>query len=162
MNNIVLNTVEQKIAKYIANQRYENARSKNIIDCKIGTQSNYDTDLEGISSEIAFCKAYNIYPNLENNIDDGFDVIYNGFKIDIKSTKYKSGCLLATLKQKNNNNVDIFVLVIGRFPGPYTVIGAATKQSLINEQNIKDLGRGKGYVLEQKDLKDVTNLINGW
>jgi hypothetical protein len=69
--------------------------------------------------------------------------------VDVKSTRYQSGRLLATLK--DNPDVDIYVLAIVEdnrvcFPG------YARKSRLCSEENKVNLGRGVGYALEQSKL----------
>ena len=51
-----LGETEQKVCEYVAKERYNNARRKGITDNKKGPQSNYDTDLEGVASEMAAAK----------------------------------------------------------------------------------------------------------
>ena len=157
---VSLNGIEQSICKHIAQQRYSNARKKGIKDLKMGPQDNYDTDLEGFGAEMAFCKLYNCYPDLHIGLDKDYDCVINSVKIDVKTTKYKTGKLLATLK-KTDSDIDMYVLMVGEFPN-YTCVGGAYKEDLIKDENIKDLGRGKGYVLEQNQLTDVNTLIAGW
>jgi hypothetical protein len=154
-----LNEIEQSICKHIAEQRYLNARKKGIVDRKLGGQTTEITDLDGFGAEMAFCKIANCYPDLKIGLDNDYDCLYNGLKIDVKQTKYKKGRLLATLK-KTNSDVDIYVLMIGEFPN-YEFIGWARKDDLIKPENIKDLGRGNGYVLEQSQLKSKEELLNG-
>ena len=56
---------------------------------------------------------------------------------------------------KKETFVDIFVLMIGKFPS-FTYKGWVTHDYLINEKNIKDLGKGKGYCINQSELnKDL-------
>ena len=57
---ITLDLTEQLICKAISNKRYQNARDMNVKNSKMGGQSNEQTDLEGISSELAFCKLFNV------------------------------------------------------------------------------------------------------
>lgn len=158
-NNIKLNEIEQDLAQKIGKMRYENARNKGIIDRKMGDQSCYETDLEGMAAEIAFCKLLNIYPDLHIGLDRDYDCVFRGKKIDVKTTKYKTGKLLATLKKKNAD-VDIYVLVIGSFPGPYKIVGWVTKDEMFSDKNIRNLGKGDGYCVEQKDLRNIKDLEN--
>ena len=48
---ITLNDAEQRLAKYVARARTDNARSINLAQTKIGPQSQYETDLEGMGAE---------------------------------------------------------------------------------------------------------------
>jgi hypothetical protein len=60
---------------------------------------------------------------------------------------------LATVK-KIEDPCDIYVLVIVDDNGG-DVIGYATKEDLFDEKNIKDLGHGNTYTLDQNELKEL-------
>ena len=142
-HQITLSKNEQRLAKFIARSRYENARSNNIPDLKISNQSNEEIDLEGFGAELAYCKLMN------------FDCVSRlGVTIDIKTTKYKSGHLLATLKKKENPP-DKYVLIIGEFPN-YRIVGEVGADEFLQDVNIKNFGRGRGYALSQMELKPLT------
>ena len=151
---VILNDAEQKLAKYVAKGRYKNARSNGVKDGKMGDQSNWQTDLEGVAAEIAYCKYANLYPDLE--IDDPANLPIHdsispkGHTIDVKSTTYEDGKLLAVIG-KVNKRCNIYVLVTGRFPD-YLIKGWATEHMLFIPENIGDLGHGKGYMLVQDDI----------
>ena len=150
---IKLNIAEQRLAKYLAKKRYENARRRGKPNMKMGEQSDEQTDLEGVGAEIAYCKAMNVYPDLETDLDklpSEDAILANGISVDVKSTTYSNGRLLVTLK-KSVGDVDMYVLVTGRFP-EYQIIGTTLSENVFKAKNIKNLGRGDGYVIEQKDL----------
>ena len=153
---ITLSENEQRLAKFIAKKRYENARKNNIKDLKMGDQSNEETDLEGFGAELAYCKLMNLFPDLETG--DGlpnFDCVSRlGVTIDVKTTKRKSGHLLATLKKKNNPP-DKYVLIIGEFPS-YRIVGEIGSEEFLRDANIRNFGRGQGYALTQMELNPIT------
>jgi hypothetical protein len=154
MTKITLNKAEQKLATYLAKCRYANARANGIPDKKIGPQSNWQTDLEGIGAEIAYCKAMNLYPDLE--ITQGYTptedcVTPHGDSVDVKTTKYRNGHLLATLK-KAKKSCDLYALVVGSFPS-YRIAGHMSHDELCRDDRIKDMGHGKGYAAPQDELE---------
>lgn len=157
---IKLNEAEQLIAKFIAKERYDSARKKNIKDLKMGKQSNWETDLEGIGGEIAACKYFGVYPDyvltpVGATAFSKFDLITKkGNKVDVKTTKYENGRLLAT-KKKKRGECDAYVLVIGEFPN-YRLVGWATDVELLDPKNIRDFGHGEGYALDQDQLRKFT------
>jgi hypothetical protein len=127
---------------------------KSTKDLKVGGQSNEETDLEGIAGELVACKFFNVYPDTETNLKDlpKYDLLTSkGSRVDVKTTQYKNGRLLATLNKKVCD-VDIYVLVIGSFP-VYDVVGWAKSEELIADKNIMNLGRGDGYALSQDQLR---------
>jgi len=145
---------EQMIAKFLAKERYDINRKNNVQDAKKGDQSNEFVDLEGIAGEIAFCKVFNVYPDLEIKVTtqdtDSGDCTLHGYKVDVKTTSYDTGRLIcATWK---NDDVDLYALMVGKFP-TYEFRGMATSSQLKQEKNKTDLGRGIVYALNQEDLQ---------
>lgn len=153
-NEIVLNRAEQMLAKYLAEERFKNARKQGKPNQKVGGQPDWYTDLNGIGGEIAVAKRFNVYPDTELDSSElpEHDLIIKGKKVDVKTTKYSDGKLLATIKKKVDA-VDIYVLVTGEFP-VYQIVKWCKSEELISDKNIKDLGRGNVYALEQEKLRD--------
>tara|TARA_R110002020_G_scaffold56181_1_gene155718 strand:+ start:1564 stop:2037 length:474 start_codon:yes stop_codon:yes gene_type:complete len=153
---VYLNNIEQQMAISIALGRYDNARTKGIEDKKIGNQPNWITDLDGIGGEIASCKHFGVYPDTKLDLYDmpKYDLMTKkGARVDVKTTKYKNGKLLATLNKKIED-CDIYVLVVGQFP-KYELVGWTEAKKLLKNENIADLGHGKGYVLDQDQLNII-------
>ena len=148
---ITLNEAEQRLARFIATGRTNAARSNHITDRKMGSQSNEQTDLEGIAAEIAFCKMHNVYPDLNINARPAADcVLPNGLSVDVKATRYDSGRLLAVRWKKTN--VHMFALMVGEFPS-YRYAGAMSAVELLREERLRDFGHGLGYAADQSELQ---------
>jgi hypothetical protein len=151
---VVLSEAEQRLAKFLATRRYQNARSKGLRNAKMGDQSNELTDLEGIASEIAFCKLMNIYPDLDLDHTNSADCfLRDGRAVDVKSTVYNSGRLLS-VRWKDASKVDIFVLMVGEFPR-YRCAGFMSSAELIQPNRLVDLGHGEGYAATQNELQSI-------
>ena len=141
-------------AQYLAKKRYFNNRIEGLIDMKIGKQSTWQTDYYGICAEIAFCKLCNLFPDAEIRPQAGtWDCsLPEGHKVDVKSTVYPNGRLLATLKKRAGTSDElIYVLMIGE-PPKFRFAGWAWAGELLREENIINLGHGPGYGMEQADL----------
>ena len=152
MDPITLDKTEREIAESLAKRRHFAARNSGVKNSKIGPQSNWQTDLEGVGSEFAFCKIFNTFPDLTVGArKGGHDCVLNKQKVDVKSTKYKTGRLLAK-KSKTLGDADVYVLMIGEFP-TYRFIGWAWNHELLKEENLIDLGHGEGFALAQALLK---------
>ena len=154
---ITLNSAEQIVCKQLALMRYEIARAVDRKDQQIGNQPSWQTDEDGIGGEIAASRLLNVYPSLVLKPDAGCDVMYRGKRLDIKTTRYKSGRLLAKLNARDDE-VDVYLLVTGTFP-EYDVVGYVLKDSLLSPKNIIDLGHGRGYGLSQDKLTPIEKLI---
>ena len=157
MKQIILNSAEQIVCKSLALMRYEIARAVNRKDQQIGKQPSWQTDEDGLGGEIAASRLLNVYPNLVLKPDAGWDILYQGMKIDVKTTRYINGRLLAKLNSRDEE-VDAYLLVTGTFP-EYNVVGYASRDSLLSPENIIDLGHGKGYGLSQEQLTPVEELV---
>lgn len=153
--SVTLSEAEQKLALFLAKQRYANARSKGITDNKIGSQSNYDTDFEGMAAEIAAARLLNVYPDLQIVNIPTFDLITNkGHTVDVKVTKYPNGKLLA-VKGKTEQPCDFYMLMIGQCPN-YHCAGFADGEDLLSVETLTDLGHGTGHALTQDKLMSFT------
>ena len=126
------------------------ARASNVKDAKIGNQDGAEADVQGIIAEFAFAKQFNVFPDLGLSPRSGScDGIYNGFRYDIKATKYKNGRLLCT--KKYNPDVDIYILAIVD-GNSIDFVGYAKSEELRNEKNLINLGHGEGYAMNQENL----------
>lgn len=102
-------------------------------------------------AEYAFCKWQNVFCDLVPDPRSGSaDCVLGGLGIDVKATRRSNGRLLVTLK--HNPDVQVYVLAIiegnmVRFPG------YARREDICREENIVDLGHGKGYGLTQDKLR---------
>lgn len=148
---IELSETERKLATFIAKARYTNNRTTGVIDRKIGPQDNEATDLEGIGSEIAFCKLHNVYPDLEiDHRPDHDALLRTGQRVDVKGTKYNNGHLLA-IRGKTNKPPDVYALMVGQFP-KYRFAGFIPAEELLQEVRLKDFGYGLTFAAGQDDL----------
>ncbi len=148
---VKLNKEEVEFCKSIAKLRSENARKCGVKDAKIGLQSGLEGDIIGFLAEFAVAKHFNVFPDLGITPRSGSaDGIMKGKAYDVKATSRANGRLLATLKE--NPDVDIYILAIVN-ESEINIVGWTKKEDLIKEENIKDLGYGKGYVMDQSKLK---------
>jgi len=149
---ITLNTAEQKLARYLAAERQAYARKNGVKDCKIGTQSGEETDLEGIAAEIAFAKMHNCYPDLEIGHRPPDDcMLHSGRSVDVKATRHAAGKLIAV--RWKTESVDSFALMIGSFPS-YRFAGMMTAKELLSADRLGTLPGGKvvSYLANQSEL----------
>jgi hypothetical protein len=155
---VKLTETEQKISIYIAKKRYQNARSKGITNNKKGPQSNYETDLEGVASEMAAAKTLNLWPDLQIEKIPEHDLKFGPFTIDVKTTKYKTGKLIAA-KHKIEKSCDYYMLMIGSFP-EYSCAGFCKKENLLNNNTLANLGWGELHAVDQINLQPLEDFLN--
>jgi hypothetical protein len=149
-----LDDKEVSLCKYIGTLRSSIARSNGVVDAKIGNQDGIEADVQGFKAEYAFAKANNLFPDFGLSPRSGsYDgITRNNNRYDIKSTSHKKGNLLSTLKI--NKDVDIYILAVVD-NNIVDFIGWASKETLIKDENIKDLGHGKGYFLSRHKLNKL-------
>lgn len=147
---ITLTDAEVATAKMIANLRSIVARANNVVDVR-KTGNPLDMDELGMIAEFAFCKRWNVFLDPTPKIrSGGYDCILNKQRIDVKGTDLKNGRLVKTLKE--NEDVDCYAL--GIVDGnTVTFPGWAFSAELCQPKNIRDLGHGDNYVMDQKDLR---------
>ena len=150
---VTLDEHEQMIARFIASLRQHENRTNNVKDQATKPNESYRTELNGYGAELAFCKIMNLYPDLTFQVrSHGYDCLsVTGTAIDVKTTTYQNGKLLAAFK---NPDVEVYALMIGEFP-TYTFVGWIEADKLINEMNLTDFGYGKSkqcYALPQDHL----------
>lgn len=141
---------EVLICEQLGRMRSIIARSSGVKDAKVGTQDGSEADVMGMKAEYAFAKHFNTFPDLGLTPRSGSaDGKLKGYAYDIKSTTYKSGRLLAT--KKENPDVDMYVLCIVD-NSEVDIKGYAMKKDLIQSSNLKNLGHGEGYCMNQNEL----------
>lgn len=163
---VTLNDVEVRLCAEIAKARYESNRAKNVVNARIGPQSNEATDLEGVAAEVAFCKLFNLYPaqsfvieprSSSRHEDSGDATLHTGHTVDVKATTYPNGRLVAC-RWKNDPLVDCYALMIGACPS-YSFRGFMTRAELIRAPRMGSLGHGPTYIAVQSELVDLPTLL---
>ena len=148
---VILDKQEIELCNYVGKLRSHIARNNNIKDAKIGNHNGVDADIQGFKAEYAFAKKNNLFPDFGLSPRSGsYDgITKNNTRYDIKSTHHKKGNLLSTLKI--NKDIDVYILAYVN-ENIIEFVGWANKEELIREENIKDLGHGKGYFLSREKL----------
>ena len=149
---VELSQHEVLIAKITACFRRTCARGNSVFDAQVGKDNPWKIEEDGFIAEMAFAKGFNLYPEFSVFVrSGGYDFKdKKGKKIDIKSTRYTTGALIATIK-KATQDVDLYVLAIVN-DNKVNFVGYATKEMLFKDENISNLGHGEGYVLPQDKL----------
>lgn len=116
---------ELAIANMIGPERYRACREAKLVDQRQDTGITVgETDTNGVSCEMLYCKYNNLYPEEQWKIapraakDDMGDHIHNGFCVDSKWTRYNTGQLIFGKQQWFPNwidfcKIDIFCLFTG-------------------------------------------------
>jgi Family of unknown function (DUF5843) len=148
---VELGEFEQETVRRFARLRTEHARQSGLDDYKIGSQSAEITDLEGMGGEWAFCKLFNLYPDMTIGHRPDYDVIFaDGTTIDVKATRYETGSLQVPAR-KLKKRVDFYVLMVGTFPR-YRYAGKMAAAQIFTPERLKQQEFGSVYKAEQNEL----------
>lgn len=149
---VELNDTEMLICTQIAMMRNQIARAAGVKDKLLWKDGNkLHIETIGVMAELAFCKWANIYPELDVKNQSGTtDVIYQGWKCDIKATNRKDGRLMVSQwKKKESSDVYILGIIDGN---SVDFAGYALTDDIMQEANLKDLGYGPTYCMDQDRL----------
>lgn len=153
---IELNDTEQRIADYLAKVRTASNNAIGVVNKKQGPQSDHETTLQGIGAELAFCRLFNIYPDLTNANGNNIDAtLRSGETVDVKATKYPNGKMLV-VRWKKLGDVSLYVLMVGTFPR-YRCAGFFPSDQVLHPDRLVDLGHGPVYAVEQHELHQVAH-----
>lgn len=133
------------------------ARLAGVTDGKFANKTGVDVDFEGMLGEYAFCKHFNLFFDMMPTPRAGsYDCMYNGKRIDIKSTRYDTGVLIG--KMQRNPDVDVFILAVLDFKKSGLEVrfpGYAMADELYDEKNLtflKESDVSPVYALSQHEL----------
>jgi hypothetical protein len=162
---VTLISTEQDVCKALAKRRTSMNRNNGVKNSKIGKLSDDEMDLEGMGAELAFCKLFNVFPDLtthlrssKDGMDGGDAILHNGMKVDVKSTTRSNGRLVTANWKNENEKVDLYCLMTGSFP-TYTFRGFISSENIFQDKNWRNLGYGYNYVAEQDELKTLEEII---
>lgn len=142
---------ELRVIKWLASQRSFLARKNNINDARIGPQGSEQIDIDGLIGEFAFAKLFNLWPDMSVGHTPLYDVECGLGGVDVKTTRYSGGKLLASMKKQS---IPAKWYALMWLEDEYTVHfrGAASASHLFQKDNIINLGHGASYALDQIDL----------
>jgi len=156
---VKLNDTEMELAMKISCMRYGSNRLAGIRNGKVGNQSDFETEFIGMCGEIAFCRMFNIYPDL-TIIAGGnpYDCLLVSTRIDVKTTHWLNGKLLSKAKNEYPE-IDVFALVVGEPASmEFTFVGWQTYKELRMKKNISEQFKGS-YALPQDELETPEKLL---
>jgi len=155
---IKLTDFEMRLARHLGKARQTANQVVGSTDMQQGNQNSTDIHVQGVAAEIAFCKAMNLYPDFELGVwADADATLPCGATVDVKHTTRDNGRLLA-IKSKENKPADLYVLVTG-LPPALTIRGGMRAELLFQESNVRDLGHGPTFAVDQVDLWEIADLI---
>ena len=155
---VTLETGEIETAKMIATGRLRANAKAGVFNRQRSTDPPEDVEMNGMGAEMAYCKAFNLWPDLTLTPRvGGSDCTHGSKTVDVKATAYVRGKLLVT-PDKKDKGTDLYALVTGWMPH-YTIVGYATSDEVFNDDNLQETGHGVSYVLTQEKLHEYDDII---
>ena len=151
MIKVVLTDEEILICKVLGNLRSLNKRLGEIND----NGSTHEDDEVGLIGEYAFGKHYNLFMDISlHQKKGGGDFVRNGKVIDVKATTRPDGNLVSPISKLGTTDVDVYVLAIVN-NNEVDLIGYATREEFLREENIVNLGKSRGFFYPRSKLRDL-------
>lgn len=149
---IDLSDTEVMLSHQIGMMRYQMNRAAGVKNPSfVAPERQMRIETIGVMAELAFCKWANLYPNLDVvNQSSTPDLIYQGWKCDIKATDRADGQLIVPVRKKKGAS-DVYILGIIH-GNSVDFSGYATEDEILNEARIKDLGYGPTYCMTQEEI----------
>ena len=126
--------------------------------------SSYVSKTLILGHELAFCKMFNLYPDLDTDRMPPYPefdaVLRDGWTVDVKTTRYDDGRLLVDVRKgRKVDGVDFYCLMTGEFPGPYTFRGFMAKSVLVKPERKRVVSGHEAYAADQSELDDDPQLF---
>ena len=160
--NHELTNEDKKIIEEMATNICNQDRSYFLNNYKIDKNVKlYQMNLNGFGAELAFCRLCDVEFDSstiqkENHFNKEDATLKDGTTVDVKNTIYPNGKLLVRTG-KEEKNIDIYALVIGKFPS-FKFVGWSSYNDIIKPELKKDLGYGLTYCLPQNSLNKMLRI----
>ena len=122
---------------------------------KMGGQSSLAGNVVGFGGELAFCRLFNVCPDLDVRAQAGtFDAtLPNGMRIDVKTTMPDNPNLVV-IPSKAKGECDAYVLMecSATVKGRFTYVGFALAADVLGRGRRADLGHGETIIIERANL----------
>lgn len=161
---VKLTESEMRVARWISKSKYENCRKENVRESSMDSnKTEMEVSDEGYLGEFAFCKLFNLWPDLtvdnkskKRGTDTGDLILPNGKTVDVKSTPYLSGKLIERPWARIHS--DYYALMTGK-DDTFIFRGFIESSKVICPQSRLENFYGKpAYVVEQGLLKNLNEL----
>lgn len=148
---IELSKTEQEVVKLIALQRIIKVKEERLRQTIYGgDKTPLWAEIHAYGAEIAFCKHYNVFPDLSAGVYNMYDCIVDGKKIDVKHTTRPNGKLMVKAKGWTDPP-DYFAMLTGKFP-VYRYVGFMPAADLLVPERIDESLPFPAYVATQNEL----------
>jgi len=163
-----LGTFEQRLAKALGEARNKNNTQRNVKEQIQSTRDPVEISIEGCAGEIVACKHFNVYPDLDTDIDPkdypDYDlVLTGGIKVDVKTSEWdfhnpqhKEAMWSTRLNERKlTSNVDAFLFVKGKMPY-YEICGWQYKREHMQQKKMNERTGEEYFYCMESQLRPMT------
>ena len=151
---------ERSVAASVGFQIYDANVRAGRVEMKASPGDGLTLTVEGVMGELAFAKLFNLYPPvavlLRGDLPKFDTLLHDGRRVDVKTTRRPGGKMYVARHKGDTAGVDLYALMTGEPPGPWTYRGAMTRADLIVPGRIQVPIPGKpAYVALQRELREI-------
>lgn len=111
MKPVTLDPVELAMCRMMGNLRSHASRVADSNTSQLGRRNVIDMDENGFIGEYAFAKYHNLFFDITAKPRrKGYDFLFQGKRIDVKTTDYGNGKLM--VRDIDNTDIDVYVLAV--------------------------------------------------
>lgn len=152
---VFLSDLETYQIAWAAAERCKYKRDKGLINYKRVDQArdNFATAREGLTGEWAVANELGLPVNTDNYLggDPGYDFIYKGWKVDVKTTRAK----LLLFQSMDKFVADVAILVKILSEDTVRICGAISRDRFASVHQVKNLGYQDNCVVTIKQLTPI-------
>lgn len=153
---------ELRLARYVAKCRDQSCKRRGITNLKRDdSRDDEEINFEGAAAEIAACKFFNVFPDLEFELtDNDYDLkLHDGTTVDVKSTHWANGRLLVA-PWKQSKAPDAYILMISnKTSSAFRLAGGVMAKDLFVPENRGTSSGKENFELTQHELTVIEDLF---
>jgi len=163
---VTLNKTELRLVEYVSQSRYRTNRDSGVVDALVADASPIKMERQGFGAEVAFCKLFNVYPDMTiEPRSGGHDcTMPSGLRIDVKSCTRRTDHLLVTMKKAGDfQRVDAYALMLCQDAGDavapeYGFVGWCFYDDILDRACLKTFSTGQSYAKTIDELRPPQDL----
>lgn len=152
MRTITLTSLEVRLVKQAAIERHKHDRQNGAKATLYHEGDAIKAEENSYGGEVAFCKIFNLYPDMDTAHFATFDVcLPNGLTVDVKTTHRLGGRLIV---KPTGHHADLYALMIGELP-TYSFVGIAYAGDILQAHRLDRSLPFPAYAMNQAELQPI-------
>lgn len=148
-SQVTLTATEQAIVEMVARMRMQHDRQAGA-RATVYAGDALKREIESFGAEVAFCKMFGVYPDLNAEHHEPWDAVVKGYTVDVKHTVRPDGRLLVKAKSRSQLP-DYYALMTGTYP-TYRIVGTIKADDVLKPENLDRNLHYPAYAVPQERL----------